>query len=106
MTTKILDLNNVERKLFWAFSVLFVGLIVFYLYSAFSLTVAGVERGQMLRASHALSLKVGDLESEYMGIQNSITLSSAEKLGFREVVVKFTPTTVLNDVGAKLSLVR
>ncbi len=106
MTTKILDLNNIERKLFWAFSVLFVGLIAFYLYSVLSLTVAGVERDHMSSTSRTLALQASDLESEYMGIQNSVTISNAKELGFHEVVVKFTGLPDSGNTSAKLSLVR
>ncbi len=106
MTTKILDLNNIERKLFLAFSVLFVGLIAFYLYSVLSLTVAGVEHEQMSRASDTLALQASDLESEYMSIQNSISISGAKDLGFNEVVAKFASSQELIDKTAKLSLVR
>ncbi len=106
MTTKILDLNNIERKLFLAFSGLFVVLISFYLYSVFSLTVAGVERDQMSHVSRDIALHVGDLEGEYMGIQNSVTILGAEKLGFREVAAKFTSSPESIDKSTKLSLSR
>ncbi len=106
MTTKILDLNNIERKLFWAFSAFFVGLLAFYLYSALSLTIAGVERDQMSHSSRTLALQASDLEGEYMGIQNSVTILNAEKLGFSEVVAKFSSSPKEGASSAKLSLVR
>lgn len=102
MTTKVLDLNNIERKLFWALSVLFVGLIAFYLYSVLSLTVSGVERDQMSRAARTLAAEAGALEAEYFTMQNSITLARAEALGLREVSSKFTGTIG----GKELSMAR
>lgn len=103
MTTKVLDLNNIERKLFWALSSLLFGFVVLYLYSVLSLTVAGVERDQMTRAARVLASEVGDLEAEYMGLQNSITLARAEELGFQEVAPKFAGNA---DRGVKLSMAR
>lgn len=106
MTTKVLDLNNIERKLFWAFSGFFVGLIAFYLYSVLSLTIAGVERDQMTRGARALATQSGELEREYMSIQNGITLARAEEMGFREISAKFTNSSASDDMNAKLSLAR
>jgi hypothetical protein len=103
MTTKTLDLDNIERKLFWTFSAVFVGLLAFYLYAVISLTVAGVERGHLTLAAQALASQVGDLEREYMNIQNGVTLARAQELGFHEVIPKFTGSPADNSSIAKLS---
>lgn len=106
MTTKTLDLNDIERKLFWIFASLIGFCLAVYLYSVLSLTVAGVERDQMSRTSHDLASQIGDLESEYMKIQNSITLARAKEIGFHEVTAKFTNLHALNDTNITLSMAR
>ena len=57
MTTKVLDLNNIERKLFWAFASFFAIAISFYLYSVLSLTLNVVERDRTASAVRELALK-------------------------------------------------
>lgn len=107
MITKTLDLNNIERKIFWVLASLVCLTIGFYLYSALALTVAGVDRDRLSRRVHALATDAGDLEAEYLAQSNSVTLARAQELGFREVNAKFA------DLGksaqgdtAKLSLAR
>ena len=108
MTTKVLDLNNIERKLFWALSGLLVGLVACYLYAVLSLTIAGVERDHMSSASRDLATQTGDLEGEYMNIQNSVTLARAQELGFHEVSAKFAglSTADASNAAVKLSMAR
>ncbi len=101
MTTKTLDLNNIERKLFWTLSALLGVCIVVYIFSVLSLTMSVVERDRMSRTTNEIATKVGDLEHEYLSIQNGITLAYAEGLGFNEVNAKFT-----NEGSAKLSIAR
>lgn len=101
MTTKVLDLDNIERKLFWALASFFVLAISFYLYSALSLTMSAIDRDRTASAVRELAAHTGSLESEYLGLQNSVTLAFAEKLGLKEVSVKFTGNT-----GTKISLAR
>ena len=96
MTTKTLDLNDIERKLFWFFAVLIGICLVMYLYSVMSLTVNGVERDRMVRAAREVSNTAGDLEQEYLGLQNHVTLSYAENLGFREISAKYTGSSADN----------
>lgn len=101
MITQTLDLNNIERKVFWML-VSCIGLAMgFYLYSALSLTVAGVERDHLSLAAHDLSTKAGDLEADYLTQSNSVTLAHAQELGFHEVNAKFTGGTAI-----KLSMAR
>ena len=106
MTTKTLDLDNIERKLFWIFSAVFVGLLAFYLYAVISLTVAGVERSHLTLAAQALASQGGDLEREYMNIQNGVTLARAQELGFHEVTATFTGSPIDSAPVTKLSLAR
>lgn len=101
MTTKVLDLDNIERKLFWAFAGFLTIALSFYLYSVLSLTMSVVERDRTASAVRELAAHTGDIEAEYLGLQNSVTLAYAETLGLKEVSVKFAGNT-----GAKLSLAR
>ncbi len=90
MTTKTLDLNDIERKIFWGLVSCLILVVSFYLYSLLSLTIAGVDRDHLSRNAHNLSVKIGDLESEYLTESNSVTLARAEALGFHEVNARFT----------------
>lgn len=99
MTTKVLDLSNIERKLFWVFTGMLTFALSFYLYSAFSLTLSGVERDRTTSTIRELAAQTGALEAEYLGLQNSLTLTYAKELGLKEVSVRFTGNT-----GTKLSL--
>lgn len=102
MSTKILDLNNIERKLFWMLFGVVICAVVFYLYSAFALTFAVVERDKALSTSRTLALNASNLEQEYMALQNIVTLSFAEKQGFKEVTPKFTLISSNSDTLALL----
>ncbi|OHA80209.1 MAG: hypothetical protein A2747_01140 [Candidatus Yonathbacteria bacterium RIFCSPHIGHO2_01_FULL_44_41] len=101
MTTKTLDLNNIERKIFWALLALLGIVSAFYLYSVLSLTLAVVDRNDMNRRAHEIANSAGILEAEYLAQANSVTLAYAQNLGFREVNAKFT-----GDNGARLSVAR
>ena len=94
MTTKTLDLNDIERKIFWGLVAGITLVVSFYLYSVLSLTIAGVDRDHFSRSAHDLSMKIGDLESEYLTRSNSVTLARAEALGFHEVSAKFTSSPI------------
>ncbi len=99
MTTKTLDLNNIERKLFWTLSVLLGVCIIVYIYSVLSLTMNVVERDRMSSAAHEIAINVSDLEQEYLSLQKGVTLAYAQELGFEEVTPKFT-----SEGSAKLSV--
>ncbi len=101
MTTKTLDLNNIERKLFWTLSALLGVCIIVYVYSVLSLTMNVVERDRMSRTAHEIAIKVGALEQEYLSLRKDVTLAYAQELGFKEVTAKFT-----NESSAKLSFAR
>ena len=101
MTTKTLDLNNIERKIFWALASLLGLVAAFYLYSVLTLTVAVVDRNNINRAAHELASTVGALEAEYLEQANSVTLAYAKDLGFKEVNAKYATET-----GSKLSMAR
>src|SRR3989344_5346227 len=110
MTTQILDLNNIERKIFWILAAFIGATIAFYLYSVLALTVAGVDRDRLSRASHDLATKAGDFEAEYLSHSNAVTLARAHELGFREVDAKFaglSATAVATEITVpKISMAR
>jgi len=101
MTTKTLDLSNIERKIFWALVSLLGLVAVFYLYSVLTLTVAVVDRNNMNRTAHELASTAGTLEADYLAQSNAVTLAYAKNLGFKEVNAKFT-----GETGSKLSMAR
>jgi hypothetical protein len=103
MTTQTLDLNNIERKIFWTFAALLGATMGFYLYSVASLTIAVVDRDHMSATAHELAAKAADTEREYLAQSNSITLAYAQSLGFQEVPAKFAGT---ESSVSKLSIAR
>ncbi|MFA5997669.1 MAG: hypothetical protein WC791_04275 [Candidatus Paceibacterota bacterium] len=110
MTTKTLDLNNIERKIFWALTASLGIVLGFYLYSVLSLTLAVVARDSTVKAAHELANTAGSLEAEYLAETNGVTLAYAESLGFHEVSAKYTGSgvavAVANTNGVKLSMAR
>jgi hypothetical protein len=109
MTTKTLDLYNIEQKIFWVLASLLGLVAAFYLYSAFSLTLAVVARDNNVQASHNLANTAGSLEAEYLAQTNSVTLAYAQNLGFHEINAKYTNAPVVATTGvdgAKLSMAR
>ena len=107
MTTQTLDLNNIERKIFWTLAS-FLGISIgLYLYSVASLTVALIDTSSMNASAHDLASKTANIEQEYLAQSNSITLAYAQTLGFKEVSAKFANTDLASnaaDSGIKLSM--
>lgn len=101
MTTKTLQLNNIEQKIFWALASLLGLVALFYLYSVLTLTLAVVDRNNLTRSAHELANTTGSLEAEYLTETNGVTLAYAQELGFHEVNAKFT-----GDASIKLSMAR
>lgn len=111
MTTKTLDLNNIERKIFWILASLLGVVVVFYLYSVATLTIAVVDRNNINQASNELTNTSSELESEYLTYANSITLAYAEELGFKEVTAMFVDSSIAitaaaSDSKVKISMAR
>lgn len=101
MTTKTLELNNIERKIFWVLSTALAVVLSFYLYSALVITLAGVDRSNISRQAHELATTVGAFEAEYLAQVNGVTLAYAKNLGFSEVNAKFT-----GDSDTKVAIAR
>lgn len=109
MTTQTLELNNIERKIFWSLASMLVLTMGFYLYSVASLTIAVVDRDQMNSSAHELGTKVAEIEQQYLARANAITLAYAQGLGFREVSVRFAgANSSMGDLntGNKISMAR
>ncbi len=107
MTTQTLDLNNIERKIFWTLASLLGISVGFYLYSVASLTVSLIDTSSMNASAHDLASKTADIEQQYLARSNSITLAYAQSLGFKEVSAKFANTNLASNVadnGIKLSM--
>lgn len=101
MTTKTLDLNNIERKIFWTLVSLLGLVAAFYLYSVLTLTVAVVDRNSMNSAARELANTASTLEAEYLAQTNSITLAYAQEVGFHEVSARYA-----GETGSKFSMAR
>ena len=109
MTTQTLELNNIERKLFWSLSALLLLVLSFYLYSVASLTLAVIDRDHINSTAHELAAKEAEVEQQYLAKTNSITLAYAQSIGFREVSAKFADSQAQNgtmDSNTKLSMAR
>ncbi|MEK7148636.1 MAG: hypothetical protein AAB770_01835 [Patescibacteria group bacterium] len=103
MTTKTLELNNIEHKIFWILAALIGVVVAFYLYSVLSLTLAVVDRNRQNLAAHQIAKKTGALEAEYLSQTNSVTLAYAETLGFSEINAKFAGSPVIAVATAETS---
>lgn len=88
MTTNIF-VNNIERKLFWILVGFLGTATVFYLFSILSLTLAVVAHDRLVARVREVSTAASVEEGEYVLLQNSITRTRAEELGFTEADVKF-----------------
>jgi len=89
MTTKIL-VNNIERKLFWLLAGFLGVAVLLYFYSVVSLTTSVVARDRAVSSAREKVASASGLEREYILLQNSITFTRAQELGFNEVHAKFT----------------
>ncbi|MBI5078055.1 MAG: hypothetical protein HZB11_01640 [Candidatus Yonathbacteria bacterium] len=103
MTTKTLELNNIEQKIFWILASLIGVVVAFYLYSVLSLTLAVVDRNSMNVAARSIANNGAMLEAEYLSQTNSITLAYAQRLGFSEVNAKFAGEPLASAATAVMS---
>ncbi len=102
MTTQILDLNNIERKLFWSLLGCLGVVVIIYLYSAFSLMNSVVVHNRVSVSSREISATSGNLEQEYLSLKNSITPARAKELGFKDVPIRFrTDASLINGGSTK-----
>lgn len=98
MTTNIF-VNNIERKFFWVF-VGFLGVaVVCYLFSILSLTLSVVAHDRLTMRVREVSAEVILKEAEYVLLQNSITRSRAQELGFKDANVKFAGEETMDRIS-------
>ena len=101
MTTEVLRLHNIEQKLFLIIAGFLGAAVIFYFYAVFTMTVAVVDRDHALAMARTVASAHGDLEQEYMSLQNNMTLARAHELGLKEVTVKFTGASQNNLVALR-----
>lgn len=101
MTTEVLRLHNIGQKLFFVIASLLGAALLFYFYAVFTMTVAVVDRNHAIAMAHTVASTQGDLEQEYMSLQNNITLARAQELGLTEVAAKFTGASHNNHVALR-----
>lgn len=87
MMTKILQQNNPElqQKLFWTGTTLFVVLAIYYCFSINSIVFGIAERKNTESNMHALKSDIAEMELQYVALQSTITLASAAPLGLSQV---------------------
>lgn len=101
MTTEVLAVDNIGKKLFFIVGIFLALAIAAYFYFVFTMTVAVVDRNHALSMSRTVASTQGELEQEYMALQNNITLARAQELGLQEIVVKFTGESTRNLVALR-----
>jgi len=99
MVEKVLQFNK-ERAMFWtllAMMGLFVGLYTYFVTTTIN---NGVALEKLESEASALSLSLGSKEFEYISKRNSITLSLAHSLGFKDIKDKtYIPRNPANKVA-------
>ena len=88
--SKQLNINYLERKLFWFFAGLLLFSIIFYAYLVNQTILNIVERENIQENIIALSSEVSGLEFDYISLKNEINFDYAYSIGFVKVEnVKF-----------------
>lgn len=87
MFEKIIQLNN-AKTIFWSLLATFLLAVGFYMY-LINTTVRNVVMSQNIEAKiSGLNLAISSKEFEYIKNRNSVTLSLAYSMGFRDVSAK------------------
>jgi hypothetical protein len=73
------------RKLFWMFSSTLFASLLLYGYFLNQAIVHVVERETILEESSMLASRIGELEFQYIALENAISLAHARMLGFVDV---------------------
>ncbi len=87
MITKAIRSNNQElqQKLFWIGSLIFVALVIYYCFSINSIVFGIAERKDVESNMHTLKSDIAEMELGYVALQNTVTLASANSLGLSQV---------------------
>lgn len=82
---KILNIENLERKIFWYFTMCIIIFSGFYLYYVNRTIVNVVERQNIEKEIALINSRLGDLESSYLSLKNGISYDLALSKGFVKV---------------------
>jgi hypothetical protein len=87
MITKVLQKENIElqKRLFLAGSILLLGLIVYYCISINFIVFGIAQRKDSEANMHSLKSEIAEMELNYVALQNTVTLASADSYGLSEV---------------------
>ena len=78
--------NNIEKRLFYTFSSIFVISLLSYGVFLSSIVFNIVARKNIENESRLLSSKIGQLELEYLSLSGKVDMQLAQSLGFNEVI--------------------
>ena len=93
-------LNKNGKVLFWSFACLLLLLLTGYVYLINTTTQNGVRWGKTEQTIASLGAKVSELESRYLSLKQSVTLSMAYARGFEDVkAVKFISARKIGTVA-------
>jgi hypothetical protein len=87
MITNTLKLNNQElnRNLFWIFSVSIFVMSIFYIFFVISTIKNVVAIEDMEISKNELALSIGGSEFKLISMKNNITIDLAKNIGFEEI---------------------
>jgi hypothetical protein len=103
MMEKVLHLHkDREKEIFWTLAGILLLCAAFYMYSINATIHNVVDRQNLENKATQLTLSIGTQEFQYISMRNSITLSLAESLGFKEVAAT---TYIPQQVAKQLSYV-
>jgi len=100
---KHLNTNQIEKKLFWFFSVALFSSFFFYAYFVNQTILNIVERENFEEEIAVLNSEISELEANYLDLKNKITLDYAHSLGFSDAKnIKFASNKLYSQ-GLSLS---
>lgn len=82
---KILNIENLEKKLFWYFTLFVIIFSGLYLYSVNRTIVNIVERQNIEKQIALINSELGNMEASYLGLKNKINFDYALSKGFVKV---------------------
>lgn len=94
--------NNLIQKVFWSFSIVVILLASMYMYFVSSSIVNVVLRKEIETDIVKLHSGVGELESQYLTLENNITMDRALSMGF----VKLSNKKFVTRTSQSLSINR
>lgn len=94
--------NNLSQKIFWALSILIILFASMYMYFVSSSIVNVVLRKEIETEIVKIHSQVGELESQYLALENNITMDRALSMGF----VKLSDKKFITRTNRSLSINR